>query len=106
MKVQEVINLCNTNKLYSIFEFEENCNAESVVRDLNLDRMRWYEISTCVYKCDDGFVGVTGVSNLYSEMMGWDDCDFKCVAEEYKQVPSVMYVPVNYNESSSKLTDF
>lgn len=37
-------------------------------------------------------MGVTGVSNLYSEMMSWDDCDFKCEAEEYFPVQSVQYV--------------
>lgn len=103
MKVNEVIDMCNSHDYWSFWEFEEDCDAEAVVRDLNLDRARWYEISTNVYKCEDGFVGVTGVSNLYSEMMSWSDCDCKCVAEEYKQVPTVTYVPINYNEPESKL---
>lgn len=95
MKVNEVIDLCKSHNYWSFWEFEEDCNAEAIVRDLNLDRMRWYEVSTNVYKCEDGFVGVTGVSNLYSEMMSWDDCDFKCEAEEYFPVQSIQYVPAS-----------
>ena len=55
MKVSEVIDMCNSHNYWSFWEFEEDCDAEAVVRDLNLDRMRWYEISTNVYKCEDGF---------------------------------------------------
>ena len=53
MKVSEVIDMCNSHDYWSFWEFEEDCDAEAVVRDLNLDRMRWYEISTNVYKCED-----------------------------------------------------
>lgn len=94
MKVQEVISLCNSNEFYSLYDFEEKCNIESVARNLNIDSHRWYEESTTVYKCDDGFVGVTGVSQLYSESMGYCDCESPCWAKEYKPVQTITYEPV------------
>jgi len=93
MKVAEVIEKVKTNKYWSLYEFEEDFDLEAVARDLNLDRLRWYEISTVVYKCEDGFVGVSGVSRTYSEMMDYRDCLCECTAEEFKPVQTINYVP-------------
>lgn len=51
-------------------------------------------MSTNVYKCEDGFVGVSGVVQLFSEQMGYEDCLYKCTAEEYKQILAPKYVPL------------
>lgn len=93
MKVAEVIEKVNTNKYWSLFEFEEDFDLEAVARDLYIDRLRWFEISTVVYKCEDGFVGVCGVSQTYSEMMDYRDCDCECTAKEFKPIQTTIYVP-------------
>lgn len=92
MKVAEVIEKVNSTKYWSLFDFEEDFNLEIVASGLYIDKHRWYEISTTVYKCD-GFVGVSGVSQLYSESMDYESCFCECVAEEFKPVQTISYVP-------------
>lgn len=93
MKVAEVIEKVNNTKYWSLYDFEEDFDLEMVAHGLYVDKHRWYEISTAVYKCEDGFVGVSGASQLYSESMGYEDCLCECVAEEFKQVQTIAYVP-------------
>lgn len=95
MKVKEVIEKVNANKYWSLYDFEESFDLEAVARGLYVDKARWFEISTSVYKCDDGFVGVSGVTQTYSEMMDYSDCCCECIAEEFKPVQTVTYVPAN-----------
>lgn len=92
MKVQEVTEKCNSENIWSFWEFEEAFpELKRVASDLNIDRHRWFEISTNVYECDDGFVGVEGVSEVYSEMMDYRDCDCPCTATEYEAVQTITY---------------
>lgn len=93
MKVKEVIEKVNANKYWSLYDFEEAFDLEAVARGLYVDKLRWYEISTTVYKCDDGFVGVNGVTQIYSEMMDYRDCCCESTAEEFKPIQTITYVP-------------
>lgn len=93
MKVKEVIEKVNTNKYWSVFDFEDAFDLKAVAHDLYIDKHRWFETSTSVYKCDDGFVGVNGVTQVYSEMMDYSDCLCECTAEEFKPVQTISYVP-------------
>ena len=95
MKVQEVISRVNNEDFNCIFNVEEALprEVEEVTNNLNIDEHRWYIITTSVYKCEDGFVGITGPSSLKSESMTWSDTDEYCTAEEYKAVPSIIYKP-------------
>ena len=94
MRVQEVIDAVNSNKYWSIYDFEEEFCLKAVERDLHIERDRWFEVSTVVYRCEDGYVGVSGVTTLYSEMMSWDDCYCPCIAKEYRPVQTITYEPV------------
>lgn len=95
MKVQEVINLINEqDELYCLSDAEEllsKHDVEQVMYGLESDAHRYYEISTDVYQCEDGFVGVTGLGTMFSEMMLPSDCDIHCSAEEYEPVQVVTY---------------
>ena len=95
MKVQEVISRVNNGDFNCIFDAEEDLprEVEEVANNLNIDEHRWYIITTSVYKCEDGFVGITGPSSLKSESMTWSDTDEWCTAEEYEAVPSIIYKP-------------
>lgn len=96
MKVAEVLEKVSTNEYWSLYEFEEEFNLEVIDTCVKpIDYHRWYEVSTNVYKCEDGFVGVSGVSQLYSEMSSYEDFFHKCTAEEYKQILAPKYVPLN-----------
>jgi len=49
-------------------------NAECVDSELYVDKHRWYETSTSVYKIEDKFIGVDAVTDVFSEQMGYSDC--------------------------------
>ena len=92
MKVAEVIEKVKSKNYWSIYDFEEELtDIEPVERDLHIDRARWFETSSVVYKCEDGFVMVSGVTQTYSEMMDWSDCMCDCTAEECFPVQSIRY---------------
>lgn len=97
MNVKEAIQKINNGEYYSLNDAEdvifEGNHAIEVASDLNIDEHRWFIISTSVYKLEDGFVGVTGVSSLKSEGMMYSDCDVKPYAEEYEEFTTVSYRP-------------
>ena len=97
--VAELIESVNSDHIYCIQDFEENYPVECVASNLYMDTHRWYETSTSVYKCSDGYVGVNGVSQLFSEDMSYSDVDCPCIAEEFAPVQSIVYKPkreINY----------
>lgn len=98
MKVQELIKKFNESEVfYYLWDAEDAIlpsGVKCVKRDINIDRHRWYEVSTSIYKCEDGFVGIRGVSKLYSEMMTFSDCDIHCEINEYKETTTISYTKV------------
>lgn len=98
MKVAEVIKKCNSENIWSLWEFEEEfSDLKRVASDLDVERARWFELATNVYECEDGFVGVNGISQVYSEMMSNSDCDCPCTAAEYVVENRPFYIPKKSN---------
>lgn len=94
MKIQEFIEKVNNENYHSIWEVELVLpQLKAIEEGLNPDEHRWYIISTNIYKCEDGYVGVTGPSSLKSESMDWEDCYCDVVAEEYEEYTTVSYRP-------------
>ena len=97
MKVQELIDYVNSKGFYSIYEFQDSLTDKQfkelkiIPESINVDRHRWYEISTTVYKVEDGYVGIRGISQIYSEYMSDKDCDYLCEASEYEEVQTISY---------------
>lgn len=94
MKVQEVIDLVNNGEFKSINNVEDKLpkDVKKVEKNLDQDRFLWCFVSTSVYECEDGFVGITGPSQLLSESMTWSDIDYGlCYAEEYESVQTITY---------------
>ena len=97
MKVKELIDYVNSNEFYSLWNMENSLCYDfkelpkRVAENLEKDTHRWYEISTSVYKLEDSFVGIRGVSAIYSEYMDAEDCGFRCTASEYIEIPSFTY---------------
>ena len=71
MKKKELIDLINNECLYSLSKAEDIIPREvpCVATDLELDRHRWYDTCVNIYACEDGYVGIWGVNQLYSDMM-------------------------------------
>lgn len=96
MKVQELIGFINEAAFSSLWEADDEIQAKfgkqvKVAIGLNFDEYRWYSMTTDVYQCEDGYVGVTGCSQLKSEMMSWSDAYAITRAEEYEAVQTVTY---------------
>ena len=95
MKKKELIDLVNNDCLYSLYDVEDVIPKEvqCVATDLDIDRHRWYSTCVNVYACEDGYVGILGVNELYSEMMTFRDCGCPCEASEYEEVTTITYKP-------------
>lgn len=94
MKVKELIDIINSNEYPSLHHLETIKGLpECVAEGLDLDQYRWFSIATNVYKCEDGFVGVCGAYQSFSEMQTWKDLDAPCEAEEYEEISTVSYKP-------------
>lgn len=99
MKVKELIDYVNSIDFCSLWDMEDSlCYdfldkelPQRVAEKLEIEKKKWYEVSTSVYKLEDGFVGVRGVSTIYSEYMDAVNCGFRCTANEYQEIPSVTY---------------
>ena len=90
MKVKELIDHINSNDFYSLWDMEDSLFnndkdlPQLVAENLEKEEYRWYKVSVSVYKLEDGFVGVKGVSFKYPEIL--DDYIPKCSASEYQEV--------------------
>lgn len=69
--------------------FEDN--FEEVKSGLNPSKHRWYEVSTTVIKIYGRLLGITYVSNLFSETMEYEDCYEQLTFKEMKEVKTVSY---------------
>ena len=95
MKVKELIDHINSNEFYSLWDMEDSLFyndkdlPKRVAENLEKEEYRWYIVSVSVYKLEDGFVGVKGISFKYPDIL--DDYIPKCSASEYIEIPSVTY---------------
>lgn len=98
MKVQEFIKKVNKENYRSLWKVEDDFSEQVkiVARGLDSDEDRGCVITTTIYKCEDGYVGVTGPSSLKSESMDWEDCYYGVIAEEYEEYTTVSYKPKNH----------
>ena len=93
MKVKELIDYVSKYTFYSLMEVEAFLKEvpQCVAERLEIEKHRWYCVSTFVYKLEDGFVGIRGVSDIYSEDIDAEDCGIRCTACEYEEFPHVRY---------------
>lgn len=110
MSGKEFIKTLNDAKILQSFYFDdgicegglsEELLSEWIKQDprlledgLNVDKHRWYEITTSYYKLIDGTImGVNLVSQLYSESMSWEDAYHTLRFFEGEEVKIVTYQP-------------
>lgn len=102
MNNKELVEYLNNLKILQISCWEE-CIPEDIwnkyfkdkhtikEESLNIDKHRWYELSTEVIKINNGFIGVRYISNLYSEQSSYEDMYHTLKFFEMEEVPSVTY---------------
>ena len=100
MKVKEIINLINSSNIDSLSEAEDllDDTVKLVAGDLEIERYKWFGVSTSVYEVEDGYIGITGVTEVYSTAMDSSDCDYPYVACEYEPYTTISYKPKNNNK--------
>ena len=91
MKVKEAIKKIHEEPIYSIYMAYDVIDGELVKRYQDLDAHRWYNTAVRVYKVEDGYVGVWGPFQLFSETMSWKDLNIPCEASEVFPEPSTYY---------------
>ena len=92
--VDEVIHLIETNVLYSLDDADDlikQYNLKKVASGLELNSHRWYSDAINVYECVDGFVGVWGLFQSFSEQQSIQDCDVICEAFPMEEISTVTY---------------
>ena len=95
-KLIEEINKAELPSLYHLEDCEfwwegDNEVGNLLEEGLNVDKHRWYETSTSVYRVGDFFLGVNGPSQMYSESSSWDDLQHEVIAFEMEKVLIVSY---------------
>ena len=94
MEVKEAIDLINnSDNCYSLSDAENLLKGCKFKNRQDYESNRWYILATDIYEVDDGYIGVSGVSELKSEIMDYSDTGEHCVAEEYKSVQTITYIP-------------
>ena len=91
MTKSELIKLVENEKAYALWDLPD-AEWKQVANELERDESRWYATAVNVYECDDGFVGVRGVCQIYGECTTPEDIDFVCTACEYEPKTVVTYV--------------
>lgn len=94
MTKQKLINQVNEAHYMSLWEAEDHIPREipQVAEGLKLNEHRWYSTAINVYKCEDGFVGVWGAYQSFSEMQMWEDLHVICKAFPMKEIQTITYV--------------
>jgi hypothetical protein len=96
LKFEEVMAKVNEGKFDSLWDvdeyFEYELKIKSLEEGLDIDKHRWYEVSTSVYPIGDRFLGVSGISQCYSESSGPEDCCHASEAFEMVEKKTVTYV--------------
>lgn len=98
MKLVEAIKLINDPEedLYCIGDAEDLIDYEKeLASDIDIDRHRWYETSTSYYQLEDGILGISGLSNIYSESTSASDCCVRCHAFKGEEYTAICYRPQN-----------
>ena len=91
MTKAELIKLVENEKAYALWDLQD-AEWKQVAIELERDESRWYATAVNIYECDDGFVGVRGVCQIYSVYTTPEDIDFVCTACEYEPKTVITYV--------------
>ena len=71
---------------------------KEVACDLDVDKHRWYEVSTTVVKIYDRFLGIRHIAQTYSENTYVDDCYWDLFFFEMEEVKEITYREKNKND--------
>ena len=76
LNAKKIKQTCDLDECLDInLDEETNLNyfQKLVEEGLYVDKHRWYETSVSVFKVNDGYLGVTAVTDIFSEQMDVSD---------------------------------
>jgi len=104
MKIEEIIKELNDQKLVQddcpdeyLYYIEQEIlkhyfkDVQIVDEELGVYKSRWFETSITIFACDDYFVRVRIVSNIYSESSSWSDIDWEVEFTEMEKIQVISY---------------
>jgi len=95
MTFEELLAKINEKKFSSLWGADEymeyNLKIKTICEGLDIDKHRWYEITTSVYQIGDRFLGIRGISKCYSESSSPEDYCETSEAYEMKEIKKVTY---------------
>jgi hypothetical protein len=75
-----------------IYEKYFDDGFKKVAQGLDVDKHRWYEITTTIIKIYDRFLGIRGVTGLFSESMDIADCGVSLEFFEMREIQTTSYI--------------
>lgn len=72
-------------------EYFDKGQYKTLAYGLKVDTHRWYEASTTVVELHGGLLGITYVTNLFSESSEYADIGYKMVFKEMEAYTTVSY---------------
>ncbi len=106
-RFDELLEKLNLSKItQTSIDWEENIPIEiweeylkgkeysEVETGLDVEKHRWYEISTTVVKVLGRYLGIEHISELYSEEMTTEDCYHTMRFYEMKEIQTISYTQV------------
>lgn len=75
----------------SIWENHFKDNFKEMEVGLDVDKHRWYEVSTTVIEIYGELLGIRHITNMFSESQDWEDCCVTIKFIEMKGVQAVRY---------------
>ena len=96
MTFEETMAKVNDGEYWSLWDvdeyFEYNLKLTRLASGLNIDKHRWYEVTTSVYEVEGRFLGVRGLSQCFSEGSDAEDCCCESEAFEMEVKQTITYV--------------
>lgn len=75
-----------------LLELWESFDPSLITYELDIEKHRWYELSTDVYEVDGKYFGVRGATQMYSESSNWSDLSVTWDVFEMKPVQITTYI--------------
>ena len=97
LKKLQVLNITQTkgdwaeNLPEDIWEDYFKASFKEVKSGLNVNTERWYETSTSVIEVCGGLLGITFITNMFSESQDYEDCFVTIEFNQMKEEKTISY---------------
>lgn len=106
--VADVIEIIEQGKFNNLLAAEDNLpiDVKVIVDAQRIDNHRWYSIAQMIVQCADGYVGIWGAYQSFSEMQSWSDINVICTAGAISKEESAVYdAMIKARESRDKANE-